>query len=48
MTFKLESTPTLPVGRYLLLVTEKETGAQGYARISVSASESTSSSLQMQ
>jgi hypothetical protein len=37
MTFKLESTPTLPVGRYLLLVTEKETGAQGYARISVSA-----------
>ena len=48
MKFKLESTSPLPVGRYLLLVTEKETDAQGYARIAVSASESTSSSLEIQ
>ena len=38
--FMLESTDTLAVGRYILTVTEEETGCRGYGRFLVGASES--------
>ena len=41
----LQSTNTLAVGRYILTMTEEETGRRGYGRFLVGASESLFSSI---